>query len=80
MIRPGLPAMLVHGDFEAVAKLIHELGAVLRPHDLAQSAVDIAEIVKPILGRPLSQISYGAVLVDIVRIGTRYEQRSAPTS
>src|SRR3546814_7760835 len=36
---------------------------------------DIAEIVEPILGRPLSEISYGQVLIDIVRIGTRYEVR-----
>ena len=31
--------------------------------------------VRPILGRPLSEISYGQVLIDIVRIGTRYEVR-----
>ena len=36
---------------------------------------DIALIVEPILGRPLSEISYGQVLIDIVRIGTRYEVR-----
>src|SRR3546814_3193203 len=36
---------------------------------------DIAEIFEPILGRPLSEISYGQVLIDIVRIGTRYEVR-----
>jgi ubiquinone biosynthesis protein len=31
--------------------------------------------VEPILGRPLSEISYGQVLIDIVRIGTSYEVR-----
>ena len=75
IIRHGLPALLVHGDFQEVAKAIYELGAVLKPADLEESARDIAEIVEPILGRPLSEISYGQVLVDIVRIGTRYEVR-----
>ena len=75
VIRHGLPALLVHGDFVEVAKAIYELGAVLKPADLEQSSKDIAEIVEPILGRPLSEISYGQVLIDIVRIGTRYEVR-----
>jgi predicted unusual protein kinase regulating ubiquinone biosynthesis (AarF/ABC1/UbiB family) len=75
IIRHGLPALLVDGDFQEVAKAIYELGAVLNPMDLEQSARDIAEIVEPILGKPLSEISYGQVLVDIVRVGTRYEVR-----
>ena len=75
VIRHGLPALLVHGDFVEVAKAIYELGAVLKPADLEQSSRDIAEIVEPILGRPLSEISYGQVLIDIVRIGTSYEVR-----
>ena len=75
IIRHGLPALLVHGDFKEVAKAIYEMGAVLNPADLDESARDIAEIVEPILGKPLSEISYGQILVDIVRIGTRYEVR-----
>jgi ubiquinone biosynthesis protein len=75
VVRRGLPALLVERDFEAVATAIYEMGAVLKPADLEQSARDIAEIVGPILDRPLSEISYGAVLVDIVRIGTSYEVR-----
>jgi predicted unusual protein kinase regulating ubiquinone biosynthesis (AarF/ABC1/UbiB family) len=75
IIRHGLPALIVHGDFKAVATAIYEMGAVLKPADLEQSAADIAEIVEPILGKPLSEISYGQVLIDIVRIGTRYEVR-----
>src|SRR3546814_15240882 len=59
IIRTGLPALLIDNDFQAVATAIYEMGAVLRPADLEQSARDIAEIVEPILGRPLSEISYG---------------------
>ncbi len=75
VIRHGLPALLVHGDFVEVAKAIYEMGAVLKPVALEEASRDIAEIVEPILGRPLSEISYGQVLIDIVRIGTRYEVR-----
>lgn len=75
VIRHGLPALLVHGDFVEVAKAIYELGAVLKPVDLEQASKDIAEIVEPILGKPISEISYGQVLVDIVRVGTSYDVR-----
>lgn len=75
IIRTGLPALLIDNDFQAVATAIYQMGAVLRPTDLEQSARDIAEIVEPILGRPLAEISYGQVLIDIVRIGTRYDVR-----
>lgn len=75
VIRHGLPALLVDGDFKEVAKAIYELGAILDPDDLDESAKDIAEIVEPLLGATLSEISYGEILVDIVRIGTRYEVR-----
>lgn len=75
IIRNGLPALLVEGDFAEVAKSIYDLGAVLKPVDLDQASADIAEIVEPILAKPLSEISYGEVLIDIVRIGTRYEVR-----
>ncbi len=75
VVRTGLPALLIDKDFQTVATAIYQMGAVLRPADLEQSARDIAEIVEPILGRPLSEISYGQVLIDIVRIGTRDEVR-----
>ena len=75
IVRRGLPALLVSGDFEAVAQAIFDMGAVLNPVSLEESAKDIAQIVEPILGRPLSEISYGEVLIDIVKIGTRYEVR-----
>jgi len=75
IIRNGLPALLLDGNFAEVAKSIYDLGAVLKPIDLDQASADIAEIVGPILAQPLSEISYGQVLIDIVRIGTRYEVR-----
>jgi len=75
IIRTGLPALLVDGDFVTVAKSIYDLGAVLEPVDLDKASDDIAQIVEPILAKPLSEISYGQVLVDIVRIGTRYNVR-----
>lgn len=75
IIRHGLPALLIDADFKAVATAIYDLGAVLNPADLEQSSRDIAEIVEPILSKPLSEISYGQVLIDIIRIGTRYQVR-----
>ena len=75
IIRRGLPALVIEGDYKQVAQAIYEMGAVLSPTDLEQSAADIAAIVEPILGKPLSDISYGEILVDIIRIGARYDVR-----
>lgn len=75
IIRHGLPALLVDGDFVQVASAIYALGAVLKPVDLERASADIAELVQPILAKPLSEISYGQVLIDIVRVGTRYDVR-----
>ena len=75
IIKVGLPALLLQRDFRAVAEAIYQMGAILHPADLDQASRDIAEIVEPILQRPLSEISYGEVLVDIVRVGTRYDVR-----
>ncbi len=75
IVRTGLPALLIDKDYQAVAQSIYQMGAILRPADLEQSARDIAEIVEPLLDRPLSEISYGEVLIDIVRIGTSYDVR-----
>ena len=75
VISEGLPALLVDRDFRRVANAIYDLGAILSPADLEQSSRDIAELVTPILERPLSEISYGEVLVDIVKVGTRYDVR-----
>lgn len=71
----GLPALIMGGDYRTLAMAVYELGAVLDPADLDESAADIEAIVGPILGRPLSEISYGEVLVDIIRVGTRYDVR-----
>ncbi|MCU4187412.1 phosphotransferase [Acidiferrimicrobium sp. IK] len=75
VIRTGLPALLVSRDFRTVATSIYELGAVLSPLDLDQASKDIAALVEPILEKPLSEISYGQVLVDIVKVGTGYGVR-----
>src|SRR5579884_3676851 len=74
-VRAWMDAVLVHRDFQQVAAAIYQLGAILSPADLEQSARDISELVTPILDQPLSQISYGEILIDIIRIGTRYQVR-----
>lgn len=74
-LHEGLPALMVDRDFTRVAAAIYQLGAILNPADLDRAAQDIAELVTPILAQPLSQISYGEILVEIIRVGTRYDVR-----
>ena len=69
-----------HGDVHAGNLMVDTAGNVVFLDfgivgQLDQASADIAEIVEPILAKPLSEISYGQVLIDIVRIGTRYEVR-----
>ena len=75
IMRYGLPALLVHRDFQAVAEAIYDMGAVLSPPISTSPPATSPRSSTPILDRPLSEISYGEVLIDIIRIGTRYEVR-----
>jgi len=60
----------VQCDFALVAML-----GLLGLRIFEATSADIAAAVGPLLGAPLSQISYGQILVEIVRIGTRYRVR-----
>src|SRR3546814_5846630 len=51
IVRRGLPTLLVSGDFEAVAQAILDMGAVINPTSLEQSAKENAEIAELILGQ-----------------------------
>lgn len=75
VLATGLPALLVDRDFTAVARSVYELGAVLRPRDLDDAARDVAQIVEPLLDRTLADVSYGEVLVEIIRVGASYDVR-----
>lgn len=75
VLRSGLPALLVERDYAAVARAIYELGAVLEPLDVELASRDIARIVEPLLAKSLAEVSYGEVLVEIIRVGLGYGVR-----
>ena len=68
-----IAAMLAAIGADSLDQLIDQ--TVPTPIRLDRPSPDIAESVGPIRAQPLSQISYGQVLIDIVRVGTRYEVR-----
>jgi len=75
VVSTGLPALMVNKDYKTVARSIYEMGAILNPSDLEQASEDIGRIVEPLLEKTLAEISYGEILIEIIKIGVSYEVR-----
>ena len=75
VLRQCLPALMFQKDYKTVASAMFGLGSGIKPEHLDAAAADIGTILEPILSRPLAEISYGEILVDIIRVGSRYEAR-----
>jgi predicted unusual protein kinase regulating ubiquinone biosynthesis (AarF/ABC1/UbiB family) len=71
-LRDSLPALMLRNDFRAVAGAIYELEGSLDERVLEAAAAEMEQVVGPLLKQPLSQISYGEILVDLIRIGTKH--------
>jgi predicted unusual protein kinase regulating ubiquinone biosynthesis (AarF/ABC1/UbiB family) len=75
VLRRALPAVLIENDFEAVTSAVFELGAATRPVDLEAAAADVRDLLGPVLSRPLSELSYGELLSDVLSVAVRYHVR-----
>ncbi len=80
VLRKALPAVLIENDFAAVTEAVFELGAATRPVDLTAATNDVAELVGPVLTRPLSELSYGELLSDVLSVAVRYHVRLPASS
>jgi predicted unusual protein kinase regulating ubiquinone biosynthesis (AarF/ABC1/UbiB family) len=74
-LRLALPALMFSDDYGSVASTLFELEGPADPAAVGRAAADMARIIKPLMQKPLGEISYGEVLVDVVRIGTRHHVR-----
>lgn len=75
IMRRGVPALIAFGNFKEVAIALYRLGAAPAAADLDEAAAAVAEVLGPLREKPLSEISYGDLLADIVRVGLRFEIR-----
>jgi predicted unusual protein kinase regulating ubiquinone biosynthesis (AarF/ABC1/UbiB family) len=72
VLRRTLPAMVVGGDLRAAVAALADLGAVRGPIDLDRAGDDIAALVGPLMELPLSEISYGEILSDVLQVATAH--------
>jgi predicted unusual protein kinase regulating ubiquinone biosynthesis (AarF/ABC1/UbiB family) len=75
VLRRALPAVLIENDFAAVTRAVFELGAATEPVDIDAATADVAELIGPVLARPLSELSYGELLTDVLTVAVRYHVR-----
>ncbi|MGH9022559.1 MAG: ABC1 kinase family protein [Acidimicrobiia bacterium] len=75
IMRRGVPALIAFGNFKEVAIALYRLGAAPAAANLDEAASAVAEVLGPLRDAPLSQISYGDLLADIVRVGLRFQIR-----
>ncbi len=68
-------AVLNGVDLFLVTKAIFEFGAATGPVDPDAVSKDIESLVKPLLDRPLSEISYGEVLGQVLQVATKHRLR-----
>lgn len=74
-LRDALPGLLLADDPYPVVQAFFALGAVTRPVDLDRAADDVRELIAPLASTPLAQISYGALLGDVMRVAGRHGVR-----
>jgi predicted unusual protein kinase regulating ubiquinone biosynthesis (AarF/ABC1/UbiB family) len=74
-LRDALPGLLLADDPYPVVQAFFALGAVRGPVDLDRAAADVQELVAPLAAKPLSQISYGELLGNILRVAGRHGVR-----
>lgn len=75
VFREMLPAVLLQNDYRRVVQGFFELGAASRPIDIDAAAADIEALARPLMKRRIADISYGEILSQVLKVGTRYKVR-----
>lgn len=70
-----LPSVLLQRDFGAAIQATAELGAATRPLDIERAASDIEAVIVPLIRQPLSELSLGDLLGQIIQVATGHHLR-----
>src|SRR3546814_19331275 len=62
-------------DPRGVVEAFFALGAVTGPIDLERASEDVRQIVAPLADKPLSEISYGELLSNVMQVAGRHRVR-----
>jgi len=74
-LRDALPGLLLADDPASVVQAFFALGAVTGPVDMDRATEDVRTLVAPLQTKALSDISYGELLADVMRVATRHRVR-----
>lgn len=78
LVGNAMVPLIVNSDFTEMAKVIFRLGGkgeIAEAEGLEHAARDIASVIEPVLAAPLSELSLGQLLVDVLRVGSRHQLR-----
>src|SRR3546814_11172327 len=71
----ALPGLLLGDDPRGVSEAFFALGAVTGPLDMERASEDVRRIVAPLANKPLSEISYGELLSNVMQVAGRHRVR-----
>lgn len=71
ILRKGLPRIFLDDDFGDAARAFYEMDAGVDPAVLDRACAELAEVLAPILSRPLADLSFAEIFVNIVQVGDR---------
>ena len=72
VLRRLLPAVMIEQDFPAVIRAVADLGAATGPVDLEKAGRDVEQLLAPMVGTPLGELSYGEVLSRVLEVATAH--------
>jgi ubiquinone biosynthesis protein len=80
VLRRALPSVLIDGDFGAVVKGVFALGGAPEanggePVDVDEAIAQVRSVLAPLAEQSLAEISYGAVLGEVLRVGMAFKVR-----
>src|SRR5690606_11804410 len=75
VMRRLLPAVMIEQDYSAVMRAVSELGAVSGPVDIERAGQDVADLLAPMVSKPLGEISYGKMLTSVLQVATQHKVR-----
>ena len=75
IMREGLPRVILENDAEHLASAFFQLDGNAAPDAVDRASKELAEEVRPMLSRPLAEMSFAELFTKIIQVGARHGVR-----